>query len=92
MLILALVLNAIANILMKLGSGDGGLMVVVTDPRKFFGNGYLLFGIVTFVLALGFYTFALSKIQLSIAYPIMTSMGFLIVVGQFYCHLRDWTN
>ena len=82
-LFVALVLNAVANILMKLGAvaNGGGLFRALVDIRLVLGNWQLMAGIVAFVLALAFYTLALSKMSLSVAYPIMTSLGFLIVVG-----------
>jgi len=41
----------------------------------------VLAGVGLFALNIVAYSYVLSKIQLSIAYPIMTSVGFLIVVG-----------
>ncbi|MDI6817627.1 MAG: SMR family transporter [Actinomycetota bacterium] len=40
----------------------------------------ILLGIAFFGSALIAYSFVLSKINLSIAYPVMTSIGFLIVI------------
>ncbi len=53
------------------------------------GNGYLLLGVLFFVLALVAYAVALSKINLSIAYPIMTSLGFLIVISFSFLYLHE---
>lgn len=81
-LILAISFNAFANILLKLGmrkhvdfvdnSFSDGVRILVTNP-------FVVSGIVSFGVAFLFYSSVLSKMNLSIAYPIMTSMGFLIV-------------
>lgn len=81
-LILAIVFNAGANIFMKAG--------VVKDPVKiqngisafimsYLSNWQLMSGLVFFGIALIFYTKALEKFNLSIAYPLMTSCGLIIV-------------
>ena len=81
-LILAIVFNAGANIFMKAG--------VMADPVKlsdgiipfvlsYITNFKLMSGIACFGIALVFYTKALEKFNLSIAYPTMTSCGLLIV-------------
>lgn len=42
-------------------------------------NPFLISGVILFGIALAAYSVVLSKVNLSIAYPIMTSVGFLIV-------------
>jgi len=44
------------------------------------GNVRILTGIALFALALVAYSWVLGKMKLSVAYPVMTSMGFLIVI------------
>lgn len=82
-LIIALILNAFANVLMKIGAIHNGKAALVSGfPEKiifFMKNPYLMVGIFLFGLNIIFYFFALTKIKLSIAYPIMTSGGFLII-------------
>ncbi|HNW82095.1 MAG TPA: SMR family transporter [bacterium] len=81
-LIFAIIFNAGANILMKAG--------VTHDPVKmengisafilsYLTNWQLMAGLVFFGIALVFYTKALEKFNLSIAYPLMTSCGLIIV-------------
>lgn len=83
---LALVLNASANILMKLGMKKiaeagglfhngvtGGLVAIATSPA-------LIIGMACFALNLGAYMFALQKLPISVAYPIMVTVGFAIIV------------
>ena len=82
LLAVALVFNAVANILMKAGmrtapEGAGaGAMI-----RHYATSWPVIVGLVLFALNVVAYTQALTKIPLSIAYPIMTSLGFLIVVA-----------
>jgi multidrug transporter EmrE-like cation transporter len=81
-LLIALVLNASANILMKLGASKlvaiktTGIMEIIP---KLITNYFLVFGLIFFALNVIFYIVALSKINLSVAYPIMTTGGFLII-------------
>ncbi|MDX1612087.1 MAG: SMR family transporter [Candidatus Thermoplasmatota archaeon] len=73
------VLNAAANILIKAGTlslppdwQDRALWRVALEP-------YLVLGVVSFALALGCYAYALTGFELSVAYPVMTSLGLIIV-------------
>lgn len=80
-LIVALLLNASANILVKLAavrSSDGkegvaGAMAIYLSPL-FIG------GLACFGLNLMSYTLALQKIPLVVAYPIMVGTGYVIMV------------
>jgi multidrug transporter EmrE-like cation transporter len=82
-LLLALTFNAGANILIKLGSRQFSLdlKLLASDPLVFLKNGYFVLGLCFFAAALVLYTLVLSKMNLSIAYPIMTSVGFLFVIS-----------
>jgi len=78
----ALVTNACANILIKTGMKGGlpqgaGVSGIV---RGILLNPIVVAGVVLFGLQMVFYAYALSRIPLSTAYPLMTSVGFLIVV------------
>jgi multidrug transporter EmrE-like cation transporter len=81
-LILAIIFNAGANIMMKAGvianpvKTEGGLLNFVIS---YISNWKLMLGIAFFGIALIFYTKALEKFNLSIAYPLMTSAGLIIV-------------
>jgi len=75
-LILALLLNAAANILMKLGSKNAEGLTFIQK----FTSLPMLSGLLCFGLALVAYTKALEKFPLSIAYPVMTSTGFIVIV------------
>lgn len=77
-LALAFTLNSIANILLKLGAArglslSGGLLVIVE------ANWHFLLGLGIFAINVIFYFLALRALPLSVAYPVMVVMGFLIV-------------
>ncbi len=79
--LIAITLNATANILIKasaLKKDDASLAGVV---QGYLFNPWLIAGVVSFGLALLAYRFVLSQgIKLSVAYPIMTTVGFAIVL------------
>jgi len=84
---LAILLNATANILVKLGMRRIGPAEGVMDiARKAITRPELFAGIVSFILAFVAYSFILTRLNLSIAYPIMISMSLVIVVmvSQFF--------
>lgn len=81
-LVFALLANATANVLIRWGMKD--LQLSLADPvgtaRGILLNGRVMAGIVLFALNVLAYAFALSKLRLSIAYPVMTSVGLVIVM------------
>ena len=81
-LLAAIIFNASANILIRMGmrNADFQQFSIMQYLAFIFGNVYLLSGVASFGLALAAYSYVLSKMNLSIAYPIMTSVGFVIVV------------
>lgn len=90
-LFLALTFNAVANICIKLGSKQMALDLkgLLSEPLMLMKNGYLMVGLCFFALALVLYSLVLSKMSLSVAYPIMTGAGFVIVVGFSVMVLRE---
>jgi multidrug transporter EmrE-like cation transporter len=81
-LILAILFNAFANILMKYGVKDRAIATdggPLTLALSYLTNLKLMGGIAFFGIALVFYTKTLEKMNLSLAYPAMTSTGILIV-------------
>ncbi len=78
----ACVFNAVANTLMKAGMRNAPQS---TEPmvmlKHYLTSWPVLVGIVLFGLNVLAYTQSLTKIPLSIAYPIMTSLGFLIILS-----------
>lgn len=87
-LVIALSLNAAANLMMKFGmraidvelaggsAMSGGVVGLV---RLLLRNWVLLLGLACFALNVVFYTFSLQKLPISIAYPIMVASGFGII-------------
>ena len=81
-LLTALLLNAVANILMKLANVKNILPPDASMMDKLSGlylSWPFLAGLAAFGLNLLFYTQALNKMSLSVAYPIMTGSGFVII-------------
>jgi multidrug transporter EmrE-like cation transporter len=84
-LCVALVLNASANLMMRAGmkqvQAAGGLLRdgVAHGLWTILSSGVLMAGLVFFALNALFYMFALQKLQVSVAYPIMVSGGFAII-------------
>jgi multidrug transporter EmrE-like cation transporter len=88
-LVVALLLNSAANLMIKFGMRgldealagagllDGGVAGLV---KLLLRNWLLLVGLLCFAANVVFYAFALQKLPISIAYPIMTVCGFAIIV------------
>lgn len=87
-LVIALVLNASANLMIKFGmhaintelSGAGVLSQGPMGAIKLvLRHWILLLGLGCFAANVVFYAFALQKLQISVAYPIMVTVGFAII-------------
>jgi small multidrug resistance pump len=101
-LIGALLLNATANLLMKMGmktvSRQGGLLRdgVVGALKAVLTSPILLTGLVCFGLNAGLYMYALQsdRLKISIAYPIMVGGGFALisVVAHYHPALLESLN
>jgi len=87
---LAIILNAAANIMMKVGMVNIGKQPSMAKLGiKAATSPIIIGGIFCFVGALGLYMFILQKMNLSIAYPIMTSLGYMIVVFVSWFFLKE---
>ncbi len=76
----AIIANAAANISIKAGMLRFAAMDAETSIiKKVIMQPYLWLGASCFGLALLAYSYTLSKMDLSVAYPIMTSVGLLVV-------------
>jgi multidrug transporter EmrE-like cation transporter len=97
-LVVALLLNASANLMIKFGmrgmdadlagaglldQGIGGLI------RLIFHNWILLVGLFCFAVNILFYSVALQKLPISVAYPIMFACGFAIIAAVAGFILRE---
>lgn len=78
-LTLAFGLNALANVLLKLGATKGLAL----------GNWQLLTGLFFFAINVVFYFLALRALPLSVAYPIMVAMSFLLINGYAFMTLGE---
>ncbi|MDP4008071.1 MAG: SMR family transporter [Candidatus Peregrinibacteria bacterium] len=88
-LITAMVLNAIANIMMKIGSGNLNYFTEYGIIQGLLKNYILIIGVFLFALNVMFYVLALSKINLSIGYPIMAIGGLSIITIVSYFFLKE---
>ncbi len=80
-LLLAVSLNAIGNVLIKYGMNRGGALELSWKSLVLiFTNPGVVAGVTFYVLALAGYSYTLSRLDLSIAYPIMSGLSFLLVL------------
>ena len=88
-LVVALLLNASANLMIKFGmrsidvelAGSGlGSLGVAGALRLVLRNWVLLTGLACFAANVLFYAYALQKMPISVAYPIMVTSGFALIV------------
>jgi multidrug transporter EmrE-like cation transporter len=89
-LIFAIVFNAFANILIKVGMvrirDTSGLFRLIQEAVK---QPALIGGVCCFILALAAYSMVLTRLNLSIAYPVMVSMGLVIVTLASFFLLKE---
>lgn len=85
LLFIAAVLNSVASVFLKIGA-ERGPVISLSDgfPAFLGGNIYLIGGLALFALNVIFYVFALRALPLSVAYPIMIAMSFIIVGSLSY--------
>jgi multidrug transporter EmrE-like cation transporter len=97
-LLVAMGLNATANLLLKQGmkrvEAGGGILAdgAVQAMLKVVGSPFLLFGLVFFALNVFIYMFALQKIPICIAYPIMVMTGFAIIAVVSGVFMKETLN
>ncbi len=78
-LALAFVTNGVANVLLKVGADRGVSLDLSRGVGQLLAQHvFLLGGMVLFVINLMFYIYALRTLPLSVAYPIMVGMSFLV--------------
>lgn len=89
-LIVAFIANGVANILLKIGADRGvELSWSLGIAGLFARHAYLIGGLIVFALNVIFYVLALRSFPLSIAYPIMVGMSFLIANGAAVLFLHE---
>lgn len=77
----AFVLNAAANILLKVAASRGFSFGELLRGNVTASHGIATLAALLFAANLGAYLVALSRIPLSVGYPIMIGMTFVIVTG-----------
>lgn len=77
----AFIFNAAANILLKIGANKGFSFMTFLKGQWNMAHFYAGLAVVLFALNLAFYLMALKHIPLSVAYPIMIGMTFLITIA-----------
>ncbi len=80
LLVVSLTLNATGNILAKYAMKDAPSKNFSSLAIYALTNWKIWLGIMCFGLAFGGYAIVLSKLDLSLAYPIMTTGSFLIII------------
>ena len=98
--LVALVLNAVANLMMRVGmtriESSGGLFKngFVAAVTSVLVSPVLLVGLACFALNAAFYMFALQSktLQISLAYPLMVGGGYAIIATVGYFSLGDHLN
>ncbi len=85
--ILTIVMNALANVFLKLGSQK----LPALDLQNFwriFTNAWIMLGAFLFVANFPLYNMVLQKMKLSIAFPLITSSAFAValIISVFVFH------
>jgi len=92
LLTIALTMNAFANLFMKIGATHLGNLHGLGISQifiKFVTNWALILGVFLFATNVIFYIFALTKINISVAYPIMTAGCFLVITTFSVLFLKE---
>lgn len=88
-LTVALTLNATANLFLKMGADRLGSFEGPGVIRGILTNYFLVAGVILFGLNILFYVAALTRLNLSIAYPVMMAGGVLIVVSASVLYFQE---
>jgi len=89
LLAIALAVNAAANILLKIGAARLAGLRGADLLNGLIADRPLQSGLALFVLNVVLYAAALARLNLSVAYPIMTAGGVLIVVTFSILYLQE---
>lgn len=85
---LAFTLNAVANVLLKIGA-TRGLSLSGSLVSLIANNWQLIVGLTLFALNAIFYILALRTVPISVAYPVMVLMGFILINGYALTMLHE---
>lgn len=92
LLFCAFVLNSTANLLLKLGSKRGFDLADISPNVLVYHNWQFIMGCLLFLLNVPFYFLALKSLPLSVAYPAMVIMSFILVNFLAYFFLKETVN
>lgn len=87
-LAIAFLLNASANVLLKLGAKNG-LVLSGISIKTITDNALFIFGFICFALNALFYFLALRTLPLSVAYPVMVVMSLALISTFSLLYLRE---
>ncbi|MDA8345362.1 MAG: hypothetical protein M0Z66_07750 [Thermaerobacter sp.] len=85
----SIIANATANILIKIAMRGASITSMGTLISRAAAEPAIWFGGLLFVASFGGYSYVLSKLNLSTAYPLMTSVGLAIVVLYSTVYLHE---
>lgn len=84
MIILAILLNVCGHVFLKAGMNKIGainpLLLILDFKKVFFTTPFVLLGISSYVASVALYMVVLSRTYLSFAYPLMMSLGYVLIV------------
>lgn len=83
LIVSSIFLGALAQVLMKIGTSK-----IQLNLFNIFTNSYIIAGLSFYAISAVLWIFAISKVQLSIAYP-MVSLGYIIVFVLSYFILGE---
>jgi multidrug transporter EmrE-like cation transporter len=80
LLIITIFFTSLGQVLIKYGTLDSPNMIETLGDKLiyYFTNVYILFGLFVYIISAVLWIFVLSKLPLSIAYP-MVSLGYVVV-------------
>ena len=83
----ALVLNAAANLMIRAGAravgagySEGTAVPLLAALKAGLVNPWIIGGVICFAVDLVVYTYALTKLPVSLAYPIMVSVSYVVII------------
>ncbi len=88
-------LNVCGHVFLKVGMnqvGQVGTMPLVQYALRALSNVYVLLGLAGWISSAAGYTIVLSRTQLSVAYPILMSSGYALVVLVSFLWLKEPFN
>ena len=86
---ISILAGAFGNILIKIGSKNLPTVIDGTIVQKVLTNPSLVVGVLLMAAMFPFYTLALQRMSLSVAFPLITSSTFLVVALISYFFLKE---